>query len=285
MEESFDEVLFNLKKDEISDLIKTESGFHIIKLLDIKKSKVKPFLSVKNELKVLLKKQKALAKLNALREQFSALSYDNPDSLKEVAKELNLKIKTTDWISKRGVVGENKENTLFNNPKFIKAAFSTEVLISKENSNVIEISENQLLVMRLKDHQKKRQKKIKEVYQIIKTQIAKVLATTYVKKLGANIVDTFSDKNKLNKLLKDNKLTWKSSDFVNRLNEDIDANVLNVVFQTHKKIGSYKGALVKDKYVFVVLKGLKNAKITEEDKTLYLSNLLNIENEVRYLNI
>jgi peptidyl-prolyl cis-trans isomerase D len=285
MEKSFDETLFNLQKGDISEVIETESGFHIIKLLRIKKSKVKSFISVKNELETLFREQKALAKLNSLREEFSALTYDNPDSLKEVAKGLNLKIKVTDWISKRGIVGKNKEKTLFNNPKFIKAAFSAEVLISKENSNVIDISENQLVVMRIKKHQNKRQKLLKEVHEIIKTQIAKVLAITYIKKLGANIVDAFPDKSKLNNLLKENNLAWKSSDLVNRINEDIDTNVLNIAFQTHKKIGSYKGALVNGRYIFVVLKGFKDTKITEEDKTLYLSNLLSIENEVKYLNI
>lgn len=284
MEESFDDALFNLNKNEVSEVIETESGFHILKLLKIKKSKKKTFESVKKELTKLFKEQQVKKKLNDLNEKLAELTYDNPESLKIAAKTLNLKIETSPWISKKSTT-ENKINSLFYNAKFIKAAFSPEVLISKENSNVVEISENQLVVVRLLKHKKSRQKSLKEVQKKIKKQIAKILTIQYVEKLGQDITEKFNDKSKLNKYLKKNKLTWKSATWTDRLNKDINSDILNIAFQTNKKIGSFNGQLLKDTYGFVVLKGIKNGKTLDDDEISYQDNLLSIENEVRYLNI
>jgi len=280
MVKKFDEVLFSLKPKEISKIVETEFGFHIIKLLDIKPERIKKFTEVKNEVKEAFQKQEALKEFNLLSEELANISYEYPDSLKETAKSLNLEIHTTDWFDTKG-----STDSLLSNPKIIKASFSDLVLNKKENSKVIEVSNDKLIVLRMKDYQQKRQKTFTEMKGEIKKEIAIKLAIQFIQDLGEKIKTTTNRKD-FNNLLSDNNLHVKKSGFIGRLNEDLKPEIVNFAFSVSKiKNKKYKGSMISEEiYGLVKIKDVKKGKWDEEEFKSFKTSVLNAENSAIYLN-
>ncbi|MCW9032227.1 MAG: SurA N-terminal domain-containing protein [Gammaproteobacteria bacterium] len=162
IEEKFDNVVFALKKGEISQVIKSKEGFQIIQVEDIRtgdpeerkvrhillkaKNKLQPFADVKAAIRKELQYQEAGKVFFNDADQMNNLSYETPDSLAPVADALGLKLNTSTLMTRRGGTG------LLANPKILKAAFSNEVLKEGRNSELLEISETHNVVLRVKEH-------------------------------------------------------------------------------------------------------------------------------------
>ena len=163
VEEQFDKVVFALKVGDVSQVIKSKAGFQLIQLDDIRagdpeerkvrhilikaENKLKSFADVKVAIKKELQYQQAGKVFFDDADQMNNLSYETPDSLEPVAEALGLKVKTSTLITRRGGAG------IFANPKILSAAFSDDVLKQGRNSELLELSDTQLVVLRVKQHQ------------------------------------------------------------------------------------------------------------------------------------
>lgn len=147
MVKAFEDAAYKLNKNEISNLVESEFGFHIIKVTDIKESVVKPFASVKNDIAATVKAQLFGKKYAELAEQFNNLVYEQGDSLQPAADRLKLKIQTASGISRKP--NPALGTAIINNPKFLNALFTNDVIQSKHNSEVVETAPNQLVAGRI----------------------------------------------------------------------------------------------------------------------------------------
>ena len=146
MDKAFEESVFSLKKGEVSKPVKSAFGYHIIKLTDIKAGKVAAFKDVKDKISKELQLQKAEQKFYTDIDTLNNLSYETPDSLLPAADALGLTVKQSQLFTKRGGQG------VLQNPKVVNAAFSEEVLTNGRNSELIELSDTHLVVLRNKEH-------------------------------------------------------------------------------------------------------------------------------------
>ncbi|MDD8059160.1 MULTISPECIES: peptidylprolyl isomerase [Shewanella] len=146
MDPAFDEALFALQQDQVSPVVKTEFGYHIIKLLDVQASQATAFDDVKAKIVAQLQEKQALDVFYGLQSKLADTSYEIPDTLIDTAQAVGAKVQTTALFSRDNVPAK------FNNPEFIKAAFSDQVLASGMNSDVIELAPNHVVVIRVKQH-------------------------------------------------------------------------------------------------------------------------------------
>ncbi|MCT8985996.1 SurA N-terminal domain-containing protein [Shewanella phaeophyticola] len=146
MDPAFDEALFALQQDQVSPVVKTEFGYHIIKLLDVQASQATAFDDVKAKIVAQLQENEALDVFYGLQSKLADTSYEIPDTLIDTAQAVDAKVQTTALFSRDNVPAK------FNNPEFIKAAFSDQVLASGMNSDVIELAPNHVVVIRVKQH-------------------------------------------------------------------------------------------------------------------------------------
>ena len=79
--------------------------------------------------------------------QFENLVYEQAESLQPVAKALNLKVQTTDWLTRAQVQSLGQ-----NNPKFVQAVFSPDSLQAKRNTDAIEVAPNTMMAARVVDY-------------------------------------------------------------------------------------------------------------------------------------
>ncbi|MBC7788263.1 MAG: SurA N-terminal domain-containing protein [Methylophilaceae bacterium] len=145
MVKAFDDVVFTMKPNQISELVESEYGYHIIKLIGISGQSLS-YDSLKLQIKGDILFQKAQAKYAELAEDFSNKAYENSGSLDPVAKSFNLQLETSPWMRRDDL------SKFFKNERLTGLVFSNEVLKEKHNTEAVEVSPNNLVSARVLDY-------------------------------------------------------------------------------------------------------------------------------------
>ncbi|AXT46466.1 SurA N-terminal domain-containing protein [Chromobacterium rhizoryzae] len=164
MVKPFDDAVFRMKPGQISEVIETEFGYHIIKLDEVK---AQDFAEVKAAIAEKLQRQQAGSLFRSQADKLTELAYQQGDSLKALQEQLKLQPQHSDWLSR----GKPAADPLLNSPKVLEAAFSEDVLKKKHNSEPVDIGNNRLLVVRVAEHQPERQQSMDEVRDVIKAEL------------------------------------------------------------------------------------------------------------------
>jgi peptidyl-prolyl cis-trans isomerase D len=177
-----------LKQGEISDVVQSEFGFHVLTVTELKPAVVKPLELVKADITDLLKKQKAAKKYSEMAEAFTNTVYEQADSLKPVADKLGLKIETAANVSRTASPAAGA--AAFNNAKFLSALFSNDSLSSKRNTEAVETAPNTLVSGRIVEFKPASKRPLAEVDAQIRQRVtmeeaAKLAAKTGEQKLAA----------------------------------------------------------------------------------------------------
>lgn len=183
MVKPFEDAVFKLKQNEISDLVQSDFGYHIIQLKDVKPSAVKSLEQVKSDIIADLKKQLIAKKFTELAEIFSDTVYEQSDSLKPVADKLKLQIATMSNLSR-------KPNATFastapyNHQKFLTALFSSESMKNKHNTDAIEVAPNVLIAGRIIEYTPVTQRSFDEVKAVIHAKVLQIEGQALAQKNG-----------------------------------------------------------------------------------------------------
>ncbi|WP_296654601.1 SurA N-terminal domain-containing protein [Paraburkholderia sp.] len=145
--EAFDDAVFKLKKDEISDVIQSDFGYHIVKVTDIKPSATKPFEEVKASILSDVKAQQATKLLGDATEGFTSLVYEQSKSLQPAADKFKLTIQTATVTSKPNPALP-PDNPL-NNQKFLDAVFANDSVNQHNNTQAIDVGNSTLISARV----------------------------------------------------------------------------------------------------------------------------------------
>jgi len=141
MVKPFEDAMFALKKGDISPVIETEFGYHIIRLADIKPEQIPPFEQVRAQIEGEVRAQLATQEFAKAAETFTDLVYQQPDSLQAAADKLKLKIQTAANVGRTPAAGASGALA---NRSFLTALFAPEALERKHNTEAIEVGASQL---------------------------------------------------------------------------------------------------------------------------------------------
>lgn len=183
MVKPFEEAVYKLKEGEISDVIQTDFGYHIIQLTGIKPASVKPLDEVKSEIAAEIKKQQAAKKYSEMADLFSNTVYEQSDSLKPVADKLNLKIETVSGLT-RTPNPAIAQTAPFNQPKFLKAIFSDDAIKNKHNTEAVEIAPNTLISGHVLEYKPVTKRPFEEVKALVRERVTQAEAAALAKKAG-----------------------------------------------------------------------------------------------------
>jgi len=183
MVKPFEETVFKMKPGQISDLVQSDFGFHIIELTAIKPASVKSLAEVKDDITAEIKKQQVAKKYAELAEQFSNAVYEQADSLKPVADKLKLKIETASGVT-RLPSPALAATPMLNNEKFLKAVFADDSIKNKRNTEAVEVAPNTLVAAHVVEYKPTSKRAFDDVQNAIKTQLTQIEAASLAKKAG-----------------------------------------------------------------------------------------------------
>lgn len=225
LDPEYEKAMFALKEGEISEPILSSFGFHIIKLEEIRAEKSKSFDEVKDELIADYRKNVAERKYFEEAEKLTTMAYEVPTTLADAAGAVGLEIKTTPLFSRSGGPG------IAANPKVVQAAFSNEVLVEGYNSEPVEIGENHVVVLRVKDHVEKKPQTLEEAKAQIKTRVMNDKAREKAKQQGEDIIKRLQAGEDRQAIVKELGLEWTKSGELKRSDRKIDSTIVKEAFK------------------------------------------------------
>lgn len=181
MVKPFEDAMFALKKGEISNVVETEFGYHIIQLNDVKPAVVPPFDKVRATIENEVRGQQATQEFAKAAETFTDIVYQQPDSLKPAAEKLKLTIQTASNVGRTPAPGVTGALASRN---FLNALFAPDTLERKHNTEAIEIGPNQLASGRVTQYNPARALPFEEVKDKVRTLLVAERAAALAKSEG-----------------------------------------------------------------------------------------------------
>lgn len=181
MVKPFADAVFALGKvGDISGVVKSDYGYHIIELTGIQPGRTRTLDDVRKELTAELRRQKAARAYAEASERFSNLVFEQADSLQAVAQRFKLKLQDTGWITR----AVDKAPAPLNNTKLINALFSDDVLVKKHNTPAVEVAPESMVAARVLEHEAASLRKFDDVKSGIEQELRRQEALKLAEKEG-----------------------------------------------------------------------------------------------------
>lgn len=212
MDPAFEEAAFALQKGDISDVVESDFGYHIIKLDDIKAPQVKAFADVRDEILAEVREQRAAEAFYDLQTALAEKAFEMPDSLEDAAEAVNAKVQTTDFISQSDAPG------VLANPAVLQALFSPEVREDGLNSDVIEVGPEHIVVVRVNDSRDEMVLPFEDVSEKVKQQLAVQKGEEQAQAKADALLASLRDGK--TEMLAEDGLAFSASKTISRMGED-----------------------------------------------------------------
>ncbi len=237
MDPEFDKAAFALTKTgELSAIVKSQFGYHIIKLLGVQPETTKSFESVKKDVEGKVRQDKAHELFLDKQQQLADLSFENPDSLDVVAEKMKLKIVNSDFFSSASNVAP------FNDPKVKQQAFSDTLREQNTNSEVITLGENQALVLHVIEFKHASARPLAEVKADVESAVKLEKAQQEVRQQAEILLAKLNKAEPVDALLKELSGKQETRARVTRMSSDLDASLVQALFRVAKPIAGKSSA-------------------------------------------
>lgn len=171
MVKPFEEKIFSMQLDEISDIVETDFGFHIIKLTAIKEEKRPSLDNVREQIENKLKLEMVSSVFGEIAEDFSNVVYEQGDSLQAAAKKFELPIQTSGWITRNSA-----DPAILSNDRLLSAVFSEDAITNRRNTEAIEIKPDTLVAARVFEYKPATTQSLEVVREQIVERLKKQMA-------------------------------------------------------------------------------------------------------------
>ena len=229
MEPEFETAAYALAKaGDLSAVVKTSFGYHIIKLTEVEAAKVKTIDEVKDSIVAAVKTEKSAEKFAELQQKLAEVSFEVADNLEEAATAVGAKVQTAAMFSRATAPG------VLNTPKFLDTVFNAEFISAGTNSEVVELAPQHVVVARLVEHQPAKNKSFDEVKAEVQTAyIAEQSAELAQQKAAALLAELQAGK-AISELVAANGLTLDKSVATPRFGGALDAEIRTKAFELAK---------------------------------------------------
>ena len=225
MDEAFDEAAFSLAQvGDVSDVVETEFGYHIIKLTDIKPEEVTPLAEVSEEIRNQLATDKATDRFYSLQNDMANLAFEVPDTLEDVAGVANKPVKET------GLVSAQLLPAPLNVPAVTSRVFDPAFIEEGLNSDLIELDDDTIAFVRIAEHEPQRTQSLDEVRTRILAQLRAEKAQQAAADWATNVVEQIKAGETPSLELGDVTLSWESKEALTRTSGELPRALVETLF-------------------------------------------------------
>lgn len=280
-DEAFEGALYALKPDQVSEPVRTQFGYHLIKLLGVQAPEVPTFASVKEKLTRELKTQQVEQRYVEATKKLEDAAFEASD-LAQPAQDLGLTVQTSQPFGRDG-----GPQGITANRAVIQAAFSQDVLEEGANSSAIELDPDTTVVVRAKEHRKPAQLALEAVAEPIRKELARERAAEAVKAKGEALVAGLRE-GKVKPAATQEGQLWKTVEASSRNQEGYDAAVLDAVFRmarpADKGQPTYGSVALRDgSFVVLRLNGVNDGAMpTDAEKATYRQALASRQGQLDF---
>ncbi|WP_175797894.1 SurA N-terminal domain-containing protein [Burkholderia ambifaria] len=180
---AFDDAAFALKQGDVSGVVQSDLGFHILKATEVKPSVVKPFADVKDQIAVQLKQQYAAKAFTDNAEGFTSTVYEKAKTLQPAADKYKLTIQTATVMPTPNP--QLPPTSPLNNPKFLAAVFASDSVKNQNNTQAIDVGNNTLISARVTDYKPAAVPALDTIKDAVRQKVVAEQAAELAKKDGA----------------------------------------------------------------------------------------------------
>jgi peptidyl-prolyl cis-trans isomerase D len=236
---AFEDALFAMQVGEVKGPVETDFGFHIIRLEEIRASRVQTFADVRDEIAAEYQVREAEDLFYDQANRLEELAFDAYDELASVATQMNLPVKTLAGYPRGG-----DPNAFANNAPVVQAAFDEELVSSGNNSRLIELADDRVMVLRVTAHNPPAPLPLESVSEQIRAQLARAAAQERVAAAAAAFLDELVNEpvatgadpagaapsRDLGALAATHAGTWNAPRWVERSDANVPTELLGVAF-------------------------------------------------------
>ncbi|WP_133471006.1 SurA N-terminal domain-containing protein [Paraglaciecola marina] len=225
MDPAFEEAAYSLESiNDVSAVIKSAFGYHIIKLTDLKPEQVTGFDEVKEDIIAVVKTTKAEDEFYEIQQRLAEVAFEVPDNLDEVAEQAGKPIVTSELFTR------NEAPQSLSNPSILNSAFSVELIEDAVNSEVIEVAKNHIVILRVADYEPERTQAIEEVTEQIQQTLFDQAAQQAAKDWAVEVKDLLANNENVDSKLSELQLTWQSQESVARSDTSLSQSIVQALF-------------------------------------------------------
>ena len=229
MDPEFEKAAFALQKSgDLSTVVKSQFGYHIIKLLGIQPETSKSFDQVKADVLAKVRQDKSHELFLDKQQQLADLSFENPDSLDLVAEKMGLKIVNSDFFAASTDVAP------LNDPKVKQQAFSEDLREQNTNSEVININDDQALVLHVTEFKHAAVRPLADVKADVTSAVKLEKAQGQVREQAIALLATLNKGESIEAELKAVTGKQESRTGVTRMSSELDATLVQALFRMAK---------------------------------------------------
>lgn len=215
--------LETLALNEISEPVVTEFGVHVVKLTEDAENVYQAFEEISDRIERELKSAEVDLLFAERIEDMSNLAFETGDLI-TISEQLGLEIQSADSVPRAGSSG------LFANQALVTAAFSDEVMLEGNNSDVIEIGDNQAVVLRVQQFNESAVLPLDDVMGEISIILRTQMEREAVQSLGEDLLIAAEEGGDVDALLADNELEWLDAENISRNDFSVNREVIDHVF-------------------------------------------------------
>lgn len=239
LEPALDSVAFSLAANNVSDAVKAEDGFHLLKVLEVRAVEVPPFATARASIVAGLSRDQARQRYDEIVSELGTLAYES-DSLGDIATKLGLVVR------KSGLFGRNSAPGVLANPKVMEEVLSDDVLLDGRNSPVVSPADGQSVVVKLAEHRKPVRRPFEEVANDIRMQLVQEKASALAAEKAGRVRDLVNGGTPVAQALADAGVALQQAQGVSRADQQVPREILQAAFAAKQPAAGATSAAVAD---------------------------------------